>query len=74
MPVFHESGMTFQFAAGSCFRFQGCADYQRIKGKSVTEMDFGWVIAAHEAIAMPLLRPRISLQWVSHSARRRRDV
>jgi hypothetical protein len=40
MSVFQESGLQITLPVGESFRFQDCPNYQNLKGKNLSEMDF----------------------------------
>jgi hypothetical protein len=42
MSVFQESGLQITLPVGESFRFQDCPNYQNLKGKNLSEMDFCW--------------------------------
>ncbi len=42
MPSYEESGLKITLPEGECFRFQDCASYKPLKGKKLSEIDFGW--------------------------------
>lgn len=51
MPTFPpESGLIVSLPDGAWFRFQDCATYRRLNGRSLKEMDFGYWHEVHHCI------------------------
>ncbi|MEO5727999.1 MAG: hypothetical protein ABI134_09775, partial [Byssovorax sp.] len=53
MPTFPpESGLLVSLPDGAWFRFQDCATYRRLNGRSLKEMDFGYWHEMHRCIVL----------------------
>jgi hypothetical protein len=50
MPIYEESGLRITLPDGECFRFQDCPSYNPLKGKNLTEIDFGWWDSAEDTL------------------------
>jgi hypothetical protein len=50
MPIYEESGLRITLPDGDSFRLQDCASYISLKGKNLSEMDFGWWDATKETL------------------------
>lgn len=50
MPVVFEEGYEFHLPDDRWFRFEDCETYRQLSGKSLKEMDFGWVVSGDEGV------------------------
>jgi hypothetical protein len=52
VPSFDESGLRVTLPEGCSFRLEDCRAYQRLGGRQVSEMDFGWWDDGRQAIQL----------------------